>query len=75
MSGHSQKVDSDGLSALIDEVDVAANSAVVSLAVYEQAPPPADKTDVCQDLQDLKTKLQAMIDAVNATMADLGCGA
>ena len=56
--------------ALADQGGDAADA----LEAYEDAPPPKDKTDVCQALQDYKEALQDMIAALNATMADLGCG-
>ena len=68
-------VSSSELSDMLDAIVASGTDAVDSLADYENAPPPKDTTDVCADLQELKEKLQSMIAAVNATMADLGCGA
>lgn len=71
----SNPVDSMALSSLVDDVDVAANTAVTAMINYEQQAPPKDKTDVCAALQSLKDELNDLIAAINATMADLGCGA
>jgi hypothetical protein len=71
---HSDPLDSAELSDELDTLVAKGTDAVDSLAAYESAPPPADKTDACADLEAFRDKLQAMIAAVNATMADLGCG-
>jgi len=60
---------------MLDAVASAGSDAVDSLAEYEAAPPPKANGDVCHDLETTRQRLQDMIEGINATMADLGCGA
>lgn len=73
-SSHDQPVTSAQLAELASHVASAASDAVDALAEFEQTPPPPNN-DVCSDLEALRGRLQDMIAAVNATMADIGCGA
>ena len=75
MPGQNNPVTAAQLETMTSNVVLKSNDAVASLAAYEQSPPPKDSGDVCADLQTLKEKLQDEIAAINATMADLGCGA
>lgn len=74
MPGQNNPVNSTQLATLASRVASANTDAIDALEDYENAPPPQDKTDVCADLQALKEELQNEIAAINATMADLGCG-
>jgi hypothetical protein len=74
-SNPSDPLDSAELSDKLDSLVAAGTDAVDSLSAYEDAPPPKVNGDACADLEAFREKLQDMIAAVNATLADLGCGA